>query len=231
MRKGWRWWTAPLGASLALAAAHGDAAELRRLEVTPAPGGATAVLLLSAPVRATVRDVAAADGMPTRVYVDLPRGTRLGRGALRAVRASAPVGRARVGVGERGQVRVVLDLESPATYRVQGDGRRLALAFAALAERPAPAAPAPTVRAPPLHPRPRIVLDPGHGGHDPGARGYAVEKDVTLAIAKRLAVLLRESLDADVVLTRSADTTLPLAARTERRGPPPPPPLPHGQRG
>ncbi len=218
MRKGWWWWwwTAPLGASLALAAAHGDAAELRRLEVTPAPGGATAVLLLSAPVRATVRDVAAADGTPARVYVDLPRGTRLGRGALRAVRASAPVGRARVGVGERGQVRVVLDLESPATYRVQGDGRRLALAFAALAERPAPAAPAPTVRAPPLHPRPRIVLDPGHGGHDPGARGYAVEKDVTLAIAKRLAVLLRESLDADVVLTRSADTTLPLAARTER---------------
>ena len=103
----------PFGACLALVAAPGDAAELRRLEVTPAFGGATAVLLLSAPVRATVRDVTAPDGTPARVYVDLPHGTRLGRGALRAVPASAPVGRARVGVGEHGQVRVVLAHADP----------------------------------------------------------------------------------------------------------------------
>src|SRR5213593_4683666 len=91
--RGRRWWTAPFGACLALVAANADAAELRRLEVTPAREGATAVLLLSAPVRATVRDVTAPDGMPARVYVDLPHGTRLGREALRAVPASAPVGR------------------------------------------------------------------------------------------------------------------------------------------
>jgi N-acetylmuramoyl-L-alanine amidase len=62
----------------------------------------------------------------------------------------------------------------------------------------------------------RIVLDPGHGGDDPGARGYAVEKEVTLDIATRLAGLLRERLGADVVLTRRRDATLPLAARTAR---------------
>ncbi len=173
--------------------------------MTPASGGATAVLLLSAPVRAAVRDVTAPDGTPARVYVDLPLGTRLGRGALRAVPASAPVGRARVGVGEHGQVRVVLDLESPATYRVRRDGRRLALEFAPIAESRAPAPPAPTARAPTFPPRPKIVLDPGHGGHDPGAQGYAVEKDVTLAIAKHVALLLGERLGAEVVLTRSAD--------------------------
>jgi len=206
----------PVWASLALGAARGDAAELRRLEVKPAPDGATAVLLLSAPVRATVRQIAAVDGTPARVYVDLPRGTRLGPGALSAVQVSAPVGRARVGMGERGQVRVVLDLESPVTYRVQRGGRRLALVFAPIAERPAPAAPARAVRTPTLLSRPKIVVDPGHGGHDPGAEGYAVEKDVTLAIATRLAALLGEKLDADVVLTRSADTTLPLAERTAR---------------
>ena len=206
----------PFAACLAVVAAPGDAAELRRLEVTPAHGGATAVLLLSAPVRAAVRDVTAPDGTPARVYVDLPHGTRLGRGALRAVPAAAPVGRARVGVGEHGEVRVVLDLESPATYRVRRDGRRLALVFAPIAESRAPAPPAPTARAPTFPPRPKIVLDPGHGGHDPGAQGYAVEKDVTLAIAKRVALLLGEKLGAEVVLTRSTDATLPLAARTER---------------
>src|SRR5439155_1218896 len=117
---------------------------------------------------------------------------------------------------KHGEVRAGLDLESPATYRVRRDGRRLALVFAPIAESRAPAPPAPTARAPTFPPRPQIVLDPGHGGHDPGAQGYAVEKDVTLAIAKRVALLLGEKLGAEVVLTRSADATLPLAARTER---------------
>jgi len=215
--RGRRWWTtAPFGAWLALAAARADAAELRRVEVTPAPGGATAVLLVSAPVRATIRAVAAPDGTASRVYVDLPRGTRLGRGVLGGLDAAAPVGRARVGVGEHGGVRVVLDLESPATYRVERQGRRLALAFSRVVARAPPAAAPPLARAPGFGTRARIVLDPGHGGHDPGAQGYAVEKDVTLAIARRLAVLLRQQLDADVVLTRAADSTLPLADRTAR---------------
>src|SRR5207244_8317775 len=65
-----------------------------------------------------------------------------------------------------------------------------------------------------LHPT--TVLDPGHGGSDPGAEGFAVEKEVTLDLARRVALLLRERLHADVVLTRTADTTLPLAARTAR---------------
>src|SRR5207249_3847712 len=128
-----------------------------------AAGGATAILLLSAPVRAAVRDVTAPDGTPARVYVDLPHGTRLGRGALRAVPASAPVGRARVGVGEHGEIRVVLDLESPATYRVRRDGRRLVLVLAPIAESRAPAPPAPPPPAPTLPPRPNLAPDPGPG--------------------------------------------------------------------
>jgi len=54
----------------------------------------------------------------------------------------------------------------------------------------------------------RIVLDPGHGGHDPGAIGYQLglmEKDVTLAIAMELKSLL-ELAEVEVFLTRSTDS-------------------------
>jgi N-acetylmuramoyl-L-alanine amidase len=80
------------------------------------------------------------------------------------------------------------------------------------------AAPASQPAAPPVlagRRPPRIVLDPGHGGDDPGALGYAVEKHVTLAIARELARLLEEGIGADVRLTRSGDTTLSLAERTQ----------------
>lgn len=54
-----------------------------------------------------------------------------------------------------------------------------------------------------------IVVDPGHGGIDPGAvgRGGALEKDITLAVALRLAELLRQG-GATVLLTRESDTDL-----------------------
>ena len=54
-----------------------------------------------------------------------------------------------------------------------------------------------------------IVVDPGHGGVDPGAvgRGGALEKDITLAVALRLAELLRQG-GATVLLTRETDTDL-----------------------
>ena len=61
----------------------------------------------------------------------------------------------------------------------------------------------------------RIVVDAGHGGHDPGAIGptHVREKDVTLAIARKLAHRLRES-GFEVVLTRNDDRFLALEERT-----------------
>lgn len=61
----------------------------------------------------------------------------------------------------------------------------------------------------------RIVVDAGHGGHDPGAIGptRVREKDVTLAIAKRLAKRLRSE-GFEVVLTRDRDRFLALEERT-----------------
>jgi len=62
----------------------------------------------------------------------------------------------------------------------------------------------------------RIVIDAGHGGHDDGTIGPngVLEKDVVLDVALRLATLVQTRLGAEVVLTRSDDTFLPLTERT-----------------
>lgn len=63
----------------------------------------------------------------------------------------------------------------------------------------------------------RIVIDPGHGGRDPGACGYikgVLEKNVTLEIAQRLARRIQEQLGCEAILTREEDTYLSLEERT-----------------
>jgi len=61
----------------------------------------------------------------------------------------------------------------------------------------------------------RIVIDPGHGGHDTGTIGPTglMEKDLVLDIARRLGKLLSEQLGAEVVYTREDDTFVPLENR------------------
>lgn len=61
-----------------------------------------------------------------------------------------------------------------------------------------------------------IVIDAGHGGHDDGTSGPngVLEKDVVLDVALRLARLVQNGLGAEVVLTRSDDTFVPLTERT-----------------
>jgi len=63
-----------------------------------------------------------------------------------------------------------------------------------------------------------IVLDPGHGGEDPGAIGYykTREKDVVLQIARRLRDLIRKEKGMVVHLTRNEDIFLPLRVRVEK---------------
>ena len=63
-----------------------------------------------------------------------------------------------------------------------------------------------------------IVIDPGHGGEDPGARGRhgSREKDVTLTIARRLKALIDAEPDMRAVLTRDGDFYVPLQARVDK---------------
>ena len=81
-------------------------------------------------------------------------------------------------------------------------------------EAPAPAkaaAPAPKPRA---GRKPIVVIDAGHGGHDPGAVANKIrEKDINLRAATQLAKILKEK-GVDARLTRSTDVYLKLAERT-----------------
>ena len=62
----------------------------------------------------------------------------------------------------------------------------------------------------------RIVIDAGHGGHDPGTIGRAglQEKDLVLDVALRLERMVRSELGTEVVTTRSTDVFVPLEERT-----------------
>src|SRR5687768_702666 len=62
----------------------------------------------------------------------------------------------------------------------------------------------------------RIVIDPGHGGHDPGVLGRSMnESTLVLDDALRLKKLLQKDAGVDVVLTRRTDVYVPLEERTE----------------
>lgn len=61
----------------------------------------------------------------------------------------------------------------------------------------------------------RIVIDAGHGGHDPGAQANGlVESDLVLDIAKRVEKILMKQPGIEVVLTRRTDIYIPLEERT-----------------
>ena len=64
--------------------------------------------------------------------------------------------------------------------------------------------------------RPRVLIDPGHGGSDPGARGATgiTEKELVLRLGRKVANRLA-AVGIEVALTRDADDTLSLAERVE----------------
>ncbi len=62
----------------------------------------------------------------------------------------------------------------------------------------------------------RVVLDPGHGGHDDGTSGPhgLLEKDLVLDVTLRLGELIKTRMGSEVIYTRSTDTFVPLEGRT-----------------
>ena len=166
-------------------------------------------------------------GNPPRLYVDIDgvwieppvaAAHSQDHGAVRVVRG---------GQNELQMARVVLELDGSGaesrTFHLQKPFRIVTDVF----DGPAPAAvdAAPPLVAQPAAPpldsfdvRPvrRVVIDPGHGGKDPGALGFASvrEKDVVLRISRELARELRRA-GLEVHLTREGDSFQELQARTD----------------
>lgn len=181
-------------------------------------------------------------GKPGRVYIDINR-TKLGRNIRDVTIGDGLLKGARFGQYRTDVVRIVLDTENIKDYKVfpLSDPARLIIDVRGerpveisrleptISSAPDPLAelrpderPAVIVKKPRTQKRPaiskirRIVVDPGHGGHDPGAVGPSglQEKDVVLAIGLKLRQMLRDELGLDVVMTRSTDVFIPLEERT-----------------
>ncbi len=62
----------------------------------------------------------------------------------------------------------------------------------------------------------KVVIDPGHGGHDQGTTGPTglLEKDLVLDVALKLGAMIEEKLGSEVVYTRTTDVFIPLEERT-----------------
>ncbi len=119
----------------------------------------------------------------------------------------------------------VLIAQSNAKERSESNPQQLAVARTDPASGPVDAQAAQTVKTRPGEPAlPQltrmitIALDPGHGGEDPGAIGRAGsrEKDVVLAIAKRLKAKLEDQPNMRVMMTRDADFFVPLHMRVQK---------------
>jgi len=212
--------------------------ELRAVVLRPTADGVSLVIDVSRAATPRVRDVRDERGSLVRIHVDLPAGTTIKPGAAPTGLAGGPIDRVRVGLLESDRPRVVVDVDGATDYRVEPTSDPTRIVLTVLGSAPpatpdtvTPAAvitPPPVVTRPPPTPapparrarkpgaRPRIVLDPGHGGDDPGAQGFVVEKEMTLDVARRLRRLLRTKLGAEVVLTRDNDETLSLKERTAR---------------
>lgn len=119
-------------------------------------------------------------------------------------------------VGEYGH-RLVLDLypvvpHDPLAALIEADGKVV------MQEAKSEKDPAPVPDKPKVARLATIVIDPGHGGEDPGARGRlgSREKDITLTISKRLKALIDAEPDMRALLTRDADFFVPLQTRVDK---------------
>jgi N-acetylmuramoyl-L-alanine amidase len=183
---------------------------IKRIEHWEGAEAARVVVHLDRSASFRVADLPSASGHGARTYVDLD-GVELG-GTSRETPLGGSSGVSRI-VAESTSTgsRVALDLNGPAYRRVF----RLLEPFRVvidIARHPPGAGPRAAERA-----VERIAIDPGHGGNDPGAQGPTGvrEKDVTLAVAHRLApILARQGLL--ITLTRDEDRYVTLEERTAR---------------
>ena len=115
-------------------------------------------------------------------------------------------------------VRVVLDTESVQDYKIftMEDPFRVVIDVTGTKPKPQTPQKLPTLAEQFGLGVKTIVIDPGHGGKDPGALGIngLQEKDIVLKVAKKVAAILEKETAFKVLLTRERDVFIPLEERT-----------------
>ena len=174
---------------------------------------------------------------PDRLVIDL-EGVEAGAGLDALSGQLTPddpyIAAIRVGLNRPGVMRLVLDLKAPvkpSVFQLQPLGQyghRLVVDLYAaqpadaVANAPVPARPVTAERPRPAGPQYArlitVAIDAGHGGEDPGALGAngSHEKDVTLALAKRLKQKIDAQENMRAVLIRDGDYFVPLAQRVTK---------------
>jgi len=190
---------------LAASSSASEKIDVKGIRYWSSPGYTRVVIDLSSPADFSTNRLSD----PDRVYFDL-KNSRL----KKEIKTALPVGdgllkAVRAGQFDAQTVRVVLDLEKIKDFHsfILDDPTRLVIDVngAEIAKKPE----TPVVRR-------RVVIDPGHGGHDPGAVGPSglYEKNVVLDIALKLKKILFEDPFNEVFLTRETDRFISLEERT-----------------
>lgn len=177
--------------------------------------------------------------LPPRIVIDFSPARRGTEAPLALPIHDGLLTQVRTGQFSPTTTRIVLDVERLDEYKTFALHSPYRLIIDVKGQVPSPATlpstslsprptPAPSVAIPPSaavlpsetlpEPRYQIMLDPGHGGHDPGAfgAGRVAEKDIVLEISKRLGRKLADRLSVDVLFTRTTDVFVPLEERIAR---------------
>jgi N-acetylmuramoyl-L-alanine amidase len=175
---------------------------------------------LSGPVRYKTFTLSA----PERLIVDVV-GANLSSDFSQLVLSGTVIRSIRSGPFGQGNTRIVLDLSSPVLLSSfllsPQDGQSHRLVLDLVSGKAAPTTPMVPRETPRIGAHPKrdiiVVVDPGHGGKDPGAVGAKGEreKDVVLSIAQLLAKRLKKEKGFDVKLVRNDDFFVPLRKRVE----------------
>jgi N-acetylmuramoyl-L-alanine amidase len=164
---------------------------------------------------------------PDRLVLDL-KNASIDSGVARAVTRAGVVKALRSGPRNKTDLRLVLDLEGPVKPKSfilkpnEEYGHRLVIDLFGSVATPATTPSEPRkvqARSEPSRLRQLVIaIDAGHGGEDPGARGRkgTREKDVVLAISRRLAALIEKEPGMRPVLIRDGDYYIGLRKRIEK---------------
>jgi N-acetylmuramoyl-L-alanine amidase len=193
-----------------------NAAELRDVRVWAGPDSTRVVFDLDSLAQHKLFTLS----NPQRIVIDLPdtlRAAQLplqldGKGLVRQVRSGPHDGHT---------LRVVLDVADgvrPKSFALQPNdnyGFRIVVDLAAAPAANAPPPPPPVA----LQEKPIVIaIDAGHGGEDPGTRSRSgvMEKDVALAVARKLAQRINQESGMHAILTRDGDYYVRLEDRVEK---------------